>query len=652
MTNVLDVDAFHSGIDQTKKKVSSQEAQIKQLQTAVKGIVGLDDTFKGEGGEAIRFFYEKHHLPLMSSYSAFLANYQTTLDGMKKSLDLLEPSSSGFISQTFLEQQLEQDLTRAKDRTNQMVNETNSTMDGVADIVGLPKLNDTSFAEMVEKARTEKNQTRNLLGEFDYNQESALTKLEQELETVLKKVTDLQNLFQPAHVKASAPGSVQNWTCEKPVNAEVKEDKNLLQIIGDVFVGIVEGIVNFIKDLIVGLFELLIAIFTDLPGLLMGIINALINYDKTIAAMIDAFLTAWDRDVMNGDARSISRFFTYEFLSIAATFFIGGIDKVSKAGNLSKLGKLAAKNNGPDGIPAKIPYNVMDTTKLKAFMQENLIKHVEHYKKSVVDFVQSNLFKTVIHMKNLSSKVADIFSKTRNVLNPEKVNKILQNTYDNVVKGPLGNTKKWLDQKINDVLDKPIPSLVETLGPNVPDTLRDVLGDARESVSGIITSTNGKIRDEAKLINNDKDIKDITKLTVDDIPTAKSGNFNKFFNSLTKSELDELWKEKKIRKKIERQLREPGGLHEWHLVSRAPQFKYWNISAEEIKDLRTAISDVKFVNPNGIHGGLGSTKAHNELLAIIDTSSDYNTFVRRLNNWANYRLEGGVMSLPKSLRLK
>ncbi|WP_162271996.1 ribonuclease YeeF family protein [Cytobacillus oceanisediminis] len=157
---------------------------------------------------------------------------------------------------------------------------------------------------------------------------------------------------------------------------------------------------------------------------------------------------------------------------------------------------------------------------------------------------------------------------------------------------------------------------------------------------------------DGKRIDNAENIKDRTKLTVDDIPTAKSGNFNRFFNSLTSSELNELWKDKKIRKKIERQLREPGGLHEWHLVSRAPQFKHWNISAEEIKDLRTAISDVKFVNPNGVHGGLGSTKAHNELLAIIDTSNDYNTFVRRLNNWANYRLEGGVSSLPDDLRLK
>ena len=49
-------------------------------------------------------------------------------------------------------------------------------------------------------------------------------------------------------------------------------------------------------------------------------------------------------------------------------------------------------------------------------------------------------------------------------------------------------------------------------------------------------------------------------------------------------------------------------MHEWHLVSRTPQFKYWDITAEKIRELRTAISDVKFINPEGVHGGLGSTK--------------------------------------------
>ena len=88
------------------------------------------------------------------------------------------------------------------------------------------------------------------------------------------------------------------------------------------------------------------------------------------------------------------------------------------------------------------------------------------------------------------------------------------------------------------------------------------------------------------------------------------------------------------------------------MISRTPQFKYWGITAEQIKELRSAISNVKFKNPSGTHGGLGSTKAHNELLALIDSSNDYNTFVRKLNNWANYRLEGGINSLPQGLRIK
>ncbi|MEY8820414.1 ribonuclease YeeF family protein [Bacillus subtilis] len=136
------------------------------------------------------------------------------------------------------------------------------------------------------------------------------------------------------------------------------------------------------------------------------------------------------------------------------------------------------------------------------------------------------------------------------------------------------------------------------------------------------------------------------------IPTVKSGEFNNWFNSLTTKQLDELWTDKKIRRAIERQLRAPGGMHEWHLVSRAPTFKHWGVTAEQIRDLRTAINKVEFVNPVGKHGGLGSTAAHNELLGIIDSSLNYNMFVRRLNNWANYRLKGGAAALPEGLRIK
>ncbi|MEK3993445.1 recombinase family protein [Psychrobacillus sp. FSL K6-2365] len=77
----------------------------------------------------------------------------------------------------------------------------------------------------------------------------------------------------------------------------------------------------------------------------------------------------------------------------------------------------------------------------------------------------------------------------------------------------------------------------------------------------------------------------------------------------------------------------------------------WKYQEEEIKAYCKE-QGLNLISVNDSQFSLGSSKAHNEFLAIIDTSSDYDTFVRRLNNWANNKLEGGVSSLPQGLRLK
>jgi RHS repeat-associated protein len=134
------------------------------------------------------------------------------------------------------------------------------------------------------------------------------------------------------------------------------------------------------------------------------------------------------------------------------------------------------------------------------------------------------------------------------------------------------------------------------------------------------------------------------------VPSVRNNAFSRWFNSLTVEEFGQVWANPKLRRAIQSRLRAPGGLHEWHLVSRANVFKRWGVTAEQIADLRTAISQVRFVNPAGRHGGFGSTTAHNELLGIIDSSTSYTQFVRRLQNWANYRLQGGVSALPAGLQ--
>jgi hypothetical protein len=104
-----------------------------------------------------------------------------------------------------------------------------------------------------------------------------------------------------------------------------------------------------------------------------------------------------------------------------------------------------------------------------------------------------------------------------------------------------------------------------------------------------------------------------------------------------------------LRASVEARVRSPGGFHEWLPVSRAPKFKEWGISAEQIHEWRTATSNVKF-KPSCQHGGELSTTAHNEILRIADTAPDFASYKAALQQWAEQRLEGGAAALPPGLR--
>ncbi|MBC1823689.1 pre-toxin TG domain-containing protein [Listeria seeligeri] len=182
---------------------------------------------------------------------------------------------------------------------------------------------------------------------------------------------------------------------------------------------------------------------------------------------------------------------------------------------------------------------------------------------------------------------------------------------------------------------------------------------AGQTATGTISAAQKKLRDMMSKMDDlnikgsgTGDIIEKASGAVDDItiPSVRNNEFNKWFDNLTSKQLDEVWKNPEIRKKIEDRIRRPGGYHEWHLVSRTPTFKKWGVSMDDIKELRTLTKDVEFVNPSGWHGGRGSTKAHNEILKIIDNATDYDNFVVELNEWASRRLKNGVNGLPERLR--
>ncbi|MDI6529504.1 hypothetical protein QMA71_28575, partial [Pseudomonas otitidis] len=114
------------------------------------------------------------------------------------------------------------------------------------------------------------------------------------------------------------------------------------------------------------------------------------------------------------------------------------------------------------------------------------------------------------------------------------------------------------------------------------------------------------------------------------VPSVRGGEFNRWFDELSSAELDVLWKNKAARDAIEARIRQPGGLHEWCMVCRAPDFKKWGVSMDEIQRFRTKTTELKWISPvdgkPGGHGSHASSTFHNELKAVIDNSKSLDEF--------------------------
>ncbi|WP_223837357.1 ribonuclease YeeF family protein [Bacillus swezeyi] len=191
----LDVQALHNAIDQTLEQLKQQSDEIAKVKKAVEGLVSLDDALKGKGGEAIRSFYDECHTPFLKFFESFIEEYQSALKSMKNELHALEPNQNGFISQSFLEHELEHGLNAADRTTKHLVSKANATIANVSHIVDLPDLNDNEFHEQNRKAMKDINQTIEKLHAFDREQTNALKTAENDLETMQKYITRLEKMY-------------------------------------------------------------------------------------------------------------------------------------------------------------------------------------------------------------------------------------------------------------------------------------------------------------------------------------------------------------------------------------------------------------------------------------------------------------------------
>ncbi len=191
----LDAFALINGIDQTLNTLKQQSQQISSIEKQIQQIISLDGALKGEAGQAIRAFYTECHIPFLQFFQVVIEEYSAALKNTKQALHALESNQHGFISQAFIEHELDQGLKKAERTISEIVSEVNHAIGRIGHIVHLPNVDESTFQQNYQKAWLETSRTIGLLHAFDREQTSALQETKSSLQTMKQYINTLSAMF-------------------------------------------------------------------------------------------------------------------------------------------------------------------------------------------------------------------------------------------------------------------------------------------------------------------------------------------------------------------------------------------------------------------------------------------------------------------------
>ncbi|MCM3061686.1 T7SS effector LXG polymorphic toxin [Bacillus altitudinis] len=191
----LDAFALINGIDQTLNTLKQHSQQIRSIEKQIQQIISLDGALKGEAGQAIRSFYTECHIPFLQFFQVVIEEYSSALKQTKQALHTLESNQQGFISQAFIEHELDSGLKKAERAISDIVSDVSQAIGRVSHIVHLPHVDESAFQQSYQKAWLEASRTIGLLHAFDREQTSAMNETTSALQTMKQYINTLSTMF-------------------------------------------------------------------------------------------------------------------------------------------------------------------------------------------------------------------------------------------------------------------------------------------------------------------------------------------------------------------------------------------------------------------------------------------------------------------------
>ncbi len=199
----LDAQSLHQGVEHTRSAVANIRSQTTELRSAIESFISSGTSFNGQGGKAVRSFYQECHLPFLTYMENVITHFEENLVNLTSSIKSYEPQESGFLREDFLANDVDNGLQKAQNVTEQLTAESNSIIRNVNDIIYIPELQQNDFNSTIHRGREKTTEVLEDLHSLDKNQSNNLETVLQECQTLMNYIREVSTKFKSGGISVS-----------------------------------------------------------------------------------------------------------------------------------------------------------------------------------------------------------------------------------------------------------------------------------------------------------------------------------------------------------------------------------------------------------------------------------------------------------------